>query len=322
MKRDTMTVFGRNFPVERLSDAVLKKENAWFCDLLSCWHPSGDAIGKRPEQVSEQHLRLAIRNGYLNFYRAGQSVANVRFSRGKLQAKIHNKYVYGKDGGGQAYVTLMSNEFPERRTLQPVPYEIGHLREWISKANCYSGAEKRFVDLVVGRNPNILDFEMGLPAYSEVRTAPRMDLVGLEPVGDKWQIVFWEAKLVKDGRARSEGEPRVIRQLTDYTQWLGHGNHRDLVAEAYQRACRLLVCLRAVAKRYRSDIEELGRGIREVAASNAPPLSIDDKPRLLIDDRSRNIAFTKNRHLCKLLNTGLQVQMVQDEDQMTLETRA
>jgi hypothetical protein len=311
-----MTVFSRSFPVERLSDTVLE-ENVWLCDLLSRWHPSGSAIGKRTEQESEEHLRLAIRNGYLNFYRAGQSVAKVKFGRRKLQAEIHKKYVYGDDCGGQGYVKLTSDGFPEYGTGLPVPYDVVRLREWTSRAGCHGGAEKRFVDLVVGRNPNIIDFEMGLPAYSEVRTAPRMDLVGLEPVGDKWRIVFWEAKL-----ARSWGEPRVIRQLTDYTQWLGHGNHRDRVAEAYQRACRLLVDLRAVAKRYRSDIEELGRGIREVAANNASLPSIDDKPRLLIDDRSRNVAFTKNGHLHKLLNAGLHVQMVQGEDQMTLERRA
>jgi hypothetical protein len=316
-----MTVFGRSFPVERLSDPVLK-ENVWLCDLLGRWHPAGNSIGERVEQESEEHLRLAIRNGYLNFYRAGQSVAKVEFHRGKLQAEIHKKYVYGDDCGEQGYVKLTSDGFPEYGTGLPIPYDVARLRKWISGAHCHGGAEKRFVDLVVGRNPNIVNFEMGLPAYSEARTAPRMDLVGLEPVDDRWRIVFWEAKLVEDGRARSRGEPRVIRQLTDYTQWLGHGNHRDLVAEAYQRACRLLVDLHAVAKRYRSDIEELGRGIREVAARDAPPLSIDDKPRLLIDDRSRNIAFTKNGHLCKLLNTGLQVQIVQGEGQMTLETRA
>jgi hypothetical protein len=95
------------------------------------------------------------------------------------------------------------------------------------------------------------------------------------------------------------------------------------VAHAYQRTCRLLVHLHAIAKWLRPDIEELGLGIREVAIPDAPPLLIDDKPRLLIDDRTGNVPFTKNGHLEKLRKTyGLHVQMVQDQDQVTLEACA
>jgi hypothetical protein len=325
-----MTIFGRKFPAERLTDAVLK-ENGWLCDLLRHWHPSGDAIGSPRDQEGKEHLRLAIRNGYLNFYRAGQSVAKVRFDRrGKLQAKIHNKYVYGKRGSGQSYVTLTSAGFPEEAGSEPLTGWGGAtcLRGWISNANEYVGDEKCFVDLVVAQNPNVIDVEMALPAYSNIpeeRRAPRMDLVGLEPAGNGWRVVFWEAKLVSDGRARCRGEekePRVVKQLKHYTDWLDHENHRDIVAHEYQRTCRLLVELHAVARRVRADIEELGVGIREVAVPGAVPLLIDDKPRLLIDDRTRNVAFTKNKHLDKLRNTGLHVQMVQCLDQMTLETRA
>jgi hypothetical protein len=61
----------------------------------------------------------------------------------------------------------------------------------------------------VSRNPDVIDLEMSLPAYSEApeeRRAPRMDLVGIEPIGDRWRVVFWEAKLVGDGRARCLGK--------------------------------------------------------------------------------------------------------------------
>src|SRR5258707_475086 len=127
MKRGQMTVFCRNFPVNCLCDAVLK-ENVWLCDLISRWQPSGNSIGKRMEQESEEHLRLAIRNGYLNFYRAGQSVAKVKFGSGKLQAEIHKKYVYGDDCGEQRYVKLTSDGFPEYGTGLPIPYDVARLR--------------------------------------------------------------------------------------------------------------------------------------------------------------------------------------------------
>jgi hypothetical protein len=127
--------------------------------------------------------------------------------------------------------------------------------------------------------------------------------------------------LVDDGRARCRGEnpPKLIGQLRAYTDWLAYKDHRNLVAQAYQRTCRLLIALHSIAKRFHPDIEELGYGIREVAAPYAPPLLIDDKPRLLIDDRDINVAFTNNGHLKKLIETyHLHVQLVQGRDQMTL----
>jgi hypothetical protein len=117
-----------------------------------------------------------------------------------------------------------------------LPYNgAARLRGWISNADTHAGKEKCFVDLVIARNPNVIDLEMALPAYSEIpkgRRAPRMDLVGIEPAGDHWRVVFWEAKLVDDGRARCRGEdsPKLIVQLRDYTDWLAYKDHRNLVA--------------------------------------------------------------------------------------------
>jgi hypothetical protein len=109
--------------------------------------------------------------------------------------------------------------------------------------------------------------------------------------------------------------------MKPYTTWLAHGDHRDVVARAYQRACCLLVKLHDIAKCFRPDIEDLGLGIQE-AATCKQPLLIDDKPRLLIDDRARNVAFTKNGDLDRLHHFGLRIQMVRSPEQMTLETCA
>src|SRR5216683_2373357 len=114
-----MSTFGRKFPMDCLS-AVVLGENAWLCDMLAYWRPAGDQIGRYSgQQLASQalgqlkenpkHLRLAIRNGYVNFYRGGQSVAKVDVDRrGKPRARIHNKYVYGNEGKGKDYVTLTS----------------------------------------------------------------------------------------------------------------------------------------------------------------------------------------------------------------------
>jgi hypothetical protein len=340
-----MSTFGRSFTIEKITGQVLE-ENPWFRDLLLNWRPAGDALQRdmnealksfangRVQGEKPEHLRLAIRNGYLNFYRGGQSVAKVGFgSGGGLQARIHNKYAYDDAGSSQTYVTLTSAGLPDLKTGKIQRYNGStQLDGWVTNANKHVGDEKRFVDLIVARNPNTIDLEMALPAYSLVpkeRIAPQMDLVALEPVGDRWRIVFWEAKLVGDPRARCRGDdvsPKVVDQLAQYTSWLRHANHRELVACAYQNTCRLLVAFRRLAKSMNLGIEELGPGIIAAAAPDAPSLLVDDEPRLLIDDRtsddlSINSAFTKNGHLDKLRNKGLHVQMVHSLNQMTLEAR-
>jgi hypothetical protein len=324
-----MTDFNREFPIDCRGEAVLR-ESGWFSDLLRCWRPAGEAVGAGcrngevsllPECKAEndlKHLRVAFRDGYMNFYRGGQSIAKVSFlSQKKLQARLHNKYVYGRKEGGQAYVTLTSAEFPEREIGRLVPYS--GLDSWISNANEYVGHEKRFVDLIVAHNPNVIDLEMGLPAYSKAagkNRAPRMDLVALEAKGGWWQIVFWEAKLVDDGRARCRGSdaPRVVvGQLADYTDWLDDEERKKRVVLAYQETCRMLVRLHAVARYVCPDIQELGSGIREVAAPGAPPLGIDCKPRLVIDNCRKDVSFEAHKHLEKLRSApcNLQVKMVE-----------
>jgi hypothetical protein len=67
-------------------NAAKSDEPHWFKDLLSLWRPSGHCSGA-------EGLRIAIRNGYLNFYRLGQSVARVYCVSGELVADVHYKYV-------------------------------------------------------------------------------------------------------------------------------------------------------------------------------------------------------------------------------------
>jgi hypothetical protein len=341
-----MSTFARTFSIDQINDQVLK-ENPWFKDMLLYWRPAGDALHRdmteaqklvtsgQMQEEDPKRLRMAIRNGYLNLYRGGQSVAKIRFgSRGGLEARIHNKYVNGDKGSGYAYVTLTSKGLHDQKTGWQRKYSgRADLDEWVSNVNKHINKhvrkEKLFVDLVVARNPDTIDLEMALPACPldpEERKAPRMDLVALEPAGDhRWRIVFWEAKLVDDPRARCRGDdvsPKVVDQLGQYTRWLSDPNNREQVAFAYQKACRLLAEFRRHAKSINPRIEELGRGIKEAAEAGAPSLLIDDKPRLLIDDRAGDASFQENGHLRKLQEDHrLHVQIVQDNSQMTLKAR-
>ena len=305
--------------------------------MLRYWRPAGDVLYRQladPEgsdlsgelMENQPDLRLAIRDGYLNLYRGGQSVARIGFGRdGALRAQIHNKYTYGNEGSGQSYVTLRSDGYVDPTGTLLEYGGPADFHRWISNATKYIGKEKHFVDAVVARNPNTIDLEMALLAYSfepGERVAPRMDLVALQPASDRWRVVFWEAKLVGDSRARCRGEevlPEVVRQVSRYTSWLRHGNHRELVAASYQNVCRLLMAFHTLARQVNPEIEALGPGIVTAAAAEAPPLLIDDEPRLLIDDRTLNSAFIRNGHLDKLRRSGLYVQMVQSTEQMVLE---
>ncbi|HZL50018.1 MAG TPA: hypothetical protein VFC37_03625 [Terracidiphilus sp.] len=259
----------------------------------------------------------------MNFYCGGQSIANVNFGRDGLQAKIHVKYVYGSKGIGQKCVTLTSKGFPERDTRQLIPY--GGLQEWISNANSKVGREKRFVDFVLAHNSNVIDLEMALPAYSKIPgkrpRAPRIDLVALERFEGRWRVAFWEVKLVGDPRARCEGNelPEVVDdQLMPYTDWLSDSARAKRVGEAYQENCRLLVRLHAIASRIRPDIEELGKGIMAVAASDAPPLLVDIKPRLLIIYDKNDKSFVERGHSDKLKGAGFPLKIVKVLSDMAL----
>jgi hypothetical protein len=328
-----MTDFSREFPIECLTDTVLK-ENGWFKDLLFRWHPAGDAVNSRlgdtegmlargcaSNKGEFQHLRVAFRKGYMNFYCGGQSIANVKFGRDGLQAKIHEKYVYGIEEPGEHYVTLTSKGFPKRGTRQLVAYDS--MQEWISNANTKIGQEKRFVDLIVARNADVIDLEMGIPAYSKdpkERCAPRIDLLALEPCEGWWRIASWEAKLVGDGRARCSGNelPEVVDQLRHYTDWLSDSARAKRVAEAYQENCSLLVKLHKIARDIRPDIKELGAGILAVAASNTRLPLVDKKPRLLIIYDKDDKSFIENEHFDKLEGAGFPVKTVKSLSDLAL----
>jgi len=334
-----MTEFCREFPIKCLTESVLR-ENDWFTELLRRWHPAGDAVFRRLDAEKQvvrdhvgkkgefQHLRVAFRCGYMNFYCGGQSIARVRFVRGKLRAEIHEKYVYGAMGREKQYVKLTSEGFLDFGTGLPVACDSEqrwrpYLDQWMSNANGKIEHEKRFVDLLVAHNSNVIDLEMGLPAFSEVpeeRRAPRIDIVALEPCEGRWRVVLWEAKRVHDGRARCKGNepPEVVAQLKSYTRWLSDPGRASRVAKAYQNNCSLLVELHKIARYIQPGIEELGARIRAVAASDTPLPLVDKEPRLLIIYDTNDNSFRENGHLDKLRFSGLRVKTVESLSELAL----
>lgn len=217
----------------------------WWNDLLSLWRPSGQPSGVNG-------LRLGIRNGYMNFYRRGQSVGRVSFNRSHEPVlTIHAKYVVPKRERalvvGQEYVTLISDTLVRRRNQPTISYNgVSSILQWIAAVDeDYGGEEKRLVDELLGLpgNNGVVDLEMGLPAWRDKPTAPRMDLVSINEVQGQLTVFFGEVKRVTDGRLRCRAplkrdeRPEVLKQLSDYRKYLAEPDHSELVGAQYRKHC-------------------------------------------------------------------------------------
>jgi hypothetical protein len=225
--------------------------------------------------TSETPLRLAVRDGYLNFYVQGQSVAKLSWGGVGPQISIHRKYVDGRVKGA----ALDGNSSAEQHYVVFGPEKLAGtavvpcVSQWIATAKTYAGAEKRFVDHLVAANAGVIDLEMGLPAgitsSGELKVAPRMDLVLAQAGEDgRLAIAFWEAKCSTNPELRANSEyaekddgthrsgPLVIHQLLKYQRWMNQEGRLNQTAIAYRATAEILLSLfRAFRKSHSPDPE-------------------------------------------------------------------
>jgi hypothetical protein len=326
----TMSQFKRRLDrLDSLCGCSNKPE--WWNNLLSLWRPSGVPAG-------EYGLRLAIRDNYLNFYRRGQSIARVEIGIGGTPtATTHIKYVGdSKDESfGQEHVKLggewlLRNGEPWKR------YEcIETLKKWIETVDGspdaggekgYAGIEKDFVDKVVAENPNIIDLEMGLPAWGEQKTAPRMDIVEIEASAEGRSVVFWEAKRNSDSRLRCsvdivrDEKPEVLKQLAAYRRFLTEEEaHLGLVADAYKNTAKLLKKLREIADGLG---EKYPLGSEILAAASESELSVDHNPRLVVLNEKGVNPKAWGEHADKLRKSGVFMSIIEEDGPFLLRRPA
>lgn len=292
--------FDRRFEGVEMSRELLRRgEPHWFLDLLTLWRPSG--------QSSEgDGLRLAVRDGYLNFYRRGQSVAKVSVVKMDLRGEVHVKYFSAdaRHGGPQAYGRFEADAI-SGNGFSASYAGIDTLRSWMPAIDrTYAGREKELVDVLVAKNDNVIDLEMALPAWGAIKTAPRMDLVTVE----SQQVVFWEAKTAGDSRIRCSGpvvekeRPHVLEQLEKYRIFLEQDTHRSRVANAYRNAAGVMVALREIADQLGprrplgSEIVDASRGSDLKVAREAALVVLDETPPNGASWRS----WHTNKHAAKL----------------------
>ncbi|MHB1379890.1 MAG: hypothetical protein ACYCX0_09750 [Desulfurivibrionaceae bacterium] len=307
-----------------LVELASKPESHWWKDLLSLWRPSG-------VQAGEYGLRLAIRNGYMNLYRHGQSIARVEVDRkGVPTATIHIKYVglCPDKSLKQSYVQLRHGWLLHGK--EKFPYQgIEDLRSWIrtvdgqsdSTVNAgYTGPEKVFVDQLVAANPNVIDLEMGLPAWGDQKTAPRMDLVAIEVSPEGGKVVFWEAKRVTDSRIRCEEgkKPEVLKQLDAYRLFLNEPRHVELVALAYRNTAKILVKLREMADGL-GEVHPLGNDL--LAAASMSELGVDHKPRLVVFNQEKASQAAWAIHAARLRGLGVVMTTIDEGSPFVLRSQ-
>lgn len=271
-------------------------------------------------------LRLAVRNGYLNFYAKGQSVAKLSGCKGLPRLEVHQAYVHG--GKSEGYQVF---DWQQIQKLSP-----DLLSQWVIRALAHAGEEKRFVDDLVTANSGTLDMEMGLPGDPRVtkrirdkdkQVAPRMDLVIAHVNGSAIPaICFWEAKCADNGelRAKQTREPHIVGQLTSYVRWLAlpeeyheiHGVVPDRGAEvlrAYQRAAAVLLLLAGSAGKADCEAARIWQAIvtRGVRAIRQPGIVIGnywpDRPDTTVKSLRSSVlercadTFKRHRHLERLV---------------------
>lgn len=264
-----MAHFQRGLPKHALeTTGRLVSSSSWMRDLLAEWAPSG----------TPGSLRLAVRNGYLNFYHFGQSVSKVEFPEKTATATVHHKYVIRK-AGGQTYLKIGAAEGLDDTGKRCEWGGSPMLASWIARAACYADPEKRQIGALLDRSPNVIDLEIALPARQKGDSAPRMDIAALDDPSDgsPARVVFWEVKRINDARLRSRTVPRVVKQIEAYERYV-RGDRPHFV-NAYGETCRVLCEFHRVA----SSLREAPRLDSLIsAAADGQRLEVDVEPRLLI----------------------------------------
>ena len=308
-----MAIFQRNLNPTHLSTKSVD-QNHWFRELLKLWRPSGvqSDIGENGKAAS---LRLAIRDGFMNFYGAGQSVAKVRSTQRTFDEWVHHKYL-GEERVGSGYYKCVK--------APPAPMAEQMLADRIAVASKWHAAEKTFVDQLMGDNEDIFDLELSLSFMkpgAKKAVALRLDAASLERDGEGWRIVLWEAKMANNAEAKAKGDadPKTRQQHENYLAYFAKPGAVDDFIAATRVACSHLIKLRCLAE-HAGNKQTLGEGIMAVGKcpDESVHLTLDTNVRYIIDVRGdKSGAFTTNGHVDKLRAMGAHVQTI-DNDSTSL----
>lgn len=315
-------MFERSFAIKYLADWDADNPGNTVRALFDRWALPGQ------KTTSKAPLRLAVRDGYVNFYVKGQSVGKLSCGADGPTLSVHNAYVAGQVKGSERDGTMQTYEKYNAKALAD-PGTATLVAGWVETAVTYASAEKRFVDDLVAANPGTVDLEMGLPAndlLGSERIAPRMDLVIAQVAdGTPASIAFWEAKCANNGelRASEDNTPKVLGQVARYVQWISESGRVAEVAQAYRNTAESLIEFNKLFRSTEDSVPECVRLWQALVKTQAPAIFV--QPAIVIgnywpEGHTEEIAsgrmgqfadsFARNKHREKRERHGIYVHEV------------
>lgn len=207
--------------------------------------------------LDRKDLLLAVRGGYLNVYKEGQSVFKIgpEIAGRKPRVKIHYKYLVEPNWEENPYIEFDGDHFAvdPAKVVQTRYQSKMTLRNLINTAARFSGAEKKGIAQIVEKEPRVVDVEVAFTQSGDPEegpTAPRMDLAVLIPwKSEGARLVFCEAKCADNVELwelerKNVGKERriaVVSQIEKYQRFIGE-NYEALI-EAYASVCEMLLGL-------------------------------------------------------------------------------
>jgi hypothetical protein len=242
---------------------ALAQEGGWWRDVLA-----------------DKTLLIALRGKHLNVYWQGQSLFDVAYIRGEVNASTHPKYLI--DPNLSAQVSFDGFEFKWSKSAAGAliaTYDETTLGKMKRAASVYADGEKRGVHAIAMRNPNIVDVEIVFPATEGADSGklPRADIATFERHGPAARLVFWEAKLFQNSelRAHSSSEPPVLAQVAKYKKEVAL--QRDTILESYRKVASNLVAIAEMgAERRFLDplIRDVAEGRVELTLGDPPDVGV------------------------------------------------
>jgi len=270
--------------------------------------------------AGDPDLFIAVRDGYINVYYRGCSLALIRYSGSSPEVQVHYKYLVPPELKSP-YITLSSpasesmTQFTEKLTR-----DLGKINQIKRASRPYAGMEKTGVHKIIRENSNVIDVEIALSldvtgadpdgsaceevSFSEVGgatarikekrgSAPRIDLAAFcKNKAGKVELVLFEAKLYSDPRIKAKGtaKPMVVKeQIPKYTELLQ--TYKSDLRQSYRRAAKLLIELRG-EKAFAPVVAEVADGT---------PFTINTEPRLIVFGFDKDQRDNKwGAHLAKL----------------------
>jgi hypothetical protein len=297
-----MATFGRAFPVERLSDAVLESclvtEERGGCllnfhaEFIKQLEAEAAKGGWWADVLADPELFIALRGSYLDVYWLGQRLFHVRASASGLKVTTHEKYLLDPALAGQVSLTdgvfdiagLIERAFVREYQGSGMPRKMQTISKMKATAGAFSGSEKAGCHEIAVRNPEVIDVEIAFPGIVSLddggddKTAPRVDLAAVEPDGNDARLVFWEAKHYGNGELRVRladvKSAPVCRQIRVYKKYLT--DNQKAVEDSYTNVARNLVAIRAMGRERPlwPLIEEVGTGKRRLTLGVEPKVGL------------------------------------------------